>query len=402
MQTTILKKALGAVLLATLLLSFSGPARALEQETGNQKSSMFYVVVPHPDDEGAGWSMITDHSDDYVVMVTMTRGEGTIFCRTPDESSHRPNKLVVEGHEAGTVDLQNATVVEGFQVGTGYRSGPFGYQGAASPVGEPNQGERHPLGYPWVGQGSEECKRARLASWHWFLDDMHERDGSTTSMEVEEDPWEDDDYQGIFCPPGHQGEGDGRPIATRVGCADVWADDQGARVAFDLGNGDPDYHFDDESGKWVAPDGEQLSFPAAAFEVEHVVAALTTLREDRASWGIPTLPEEGMLVAADAYSGEDQTCFPDAHPDHRIVQEALRFNDLGAGPQYGVARCPQHPFTQGAETVTLPADAAGTILVNLIDPVTEERLGEGVRNYGWVLGTYGFGMSSSFYWKVYN
>ena len=77
-----MNKAIAAIVMATLGLSFIAPARATAQVSGNSKDSMFYAVMAHPDDEYHAWSMIQARSDEYVVFVTMTQGEGTFNCRT--------------------------------------------------------------------------------------------------------------------------------------------------------------------------------------------------------------------------------------------------------------------------------------------------------------------------------
>ena len=382
-----MKRIIAAAMLGALVLSFAAPARATSLIDVTPKDSMFYAVMAHPDDEYHAWSMIQARSDEYVVFVTMTQGEGTFNCRTPEEATE-DNK----------------------------RGGPYSYQGPGSPVGEPNLGERAPLGNPWVGQHSDACKRARIASWHWFLDDMNAADGSGTSFDIVEDPWLDDDYQGRFCPPGHQGQGAGQPIEKRVGCADVWANEEGARIAFDLGNGDPSF---DYNGGF-----DEKDFPPSTFGREEVGFALAKLRSERTSWGMPALPETGMLASlawnpVEPTAPQTKPCdgtFGYEHPDHRVVTEALRFDDQGAGPQYGPVMCDASPYLEGTQLEAHATDPASLVAANNVDFVTNQRIGPLTVNYGWLNGpdrslpgqlqysvtSFGWYKSADLYWKVYD
>lgn len=348
------------------------------------KSEMFYALVAHPDDELAGWSMVERHSDDYTVFVTMTRGENTDSCMpaAEAEAEMKADEAAEDEEQKRNRFIQESTpILEGFGFGV-ERLGPFKYQGKDNPVGEPNKGERRPYGDPWVGQFSDACGDARIASWHWFLDEQHALDNAGTSMEIAEDPWLDDDFQETFCPPGWQGQGHGRPVEMQVPCADVWADQDGARVAFTYPNGDPNH---DYSG------GNE--YPPPGFHAEDVVQAIGWLRANRASWGMPELPETGIVGAVHWNCGDAYD-----HPEHEQVLEALRFRDLGVGPQYGPKRCDDR-FSEGAALVRAPLNPASSVLTNLID-AEENRLGPFLRNYGWVMPTYGFFMSNSDYWEV--
>lgn len=380
-----MKKVLGLLLTSVMGLALIGPTHAAPSSHAlSNKASMFYAVMAHPDDETAGWNLLRSRSNDYIVFITMSMGEGTSFCWTPE-------KALDEG-----------------------KGGPYGYQGPGSPIGEPNLGERDPLGNPWVGVHTEACKRARIASWHWFLDDAHDadaqgavaRDPLGTNMEVVEDPWDDDDYVGPFCAPGHQGNGDGRPIEKRIGCAHVWANDQGARIAFDLGNGDPAFEYNGGNN------GED--FPPSTFGRPEIAAALAMVREKRAEWGLPVLPETGMVAALFYDPTKSQGCslpvkeYRDSvtydHPDHAIVYESLRLDDHGAGPQYGPILCNTDPVTAGAALEVHPTDARLLVEMNNVDFTTNERLGAGPVNYGWLFprDNYGWGKSPDVFWRVFD
>ena len=396
-----MKKAIAASVLATLALSFSAPARAIEPLTDGAKDSMFYAVMAHPDDEQAGWNVVRAHANDYIVFVTMTMGEGTYNCRTAEEAAE-----------------------------DGGQGGPYSYQGPDSPVNETDLKERHPLGTPWVGQHSEACKRARIASWHWFLDDAYQldaakavlRDPAGADMGVVEDPWDDDDYQGRFCPEGdghpspqhtiHPGadpkDKHGQPMLwdPSLGCFDVWANEDGARIALDLGNGDP--NFDYNGGTSVE------DWPPATYDQADVGAALAEIRERRAEWGLPVLEENGMLAAlfydpvnargCDSLPPHAQKALTYDHPDHKVVSKALRYDDHGAGPQFGPILCSAEPLAEGAELEVYPTDPVTLVELNNIDFTTNDRLGPGPVNYGWLFerDIYGWAKSPDVFWKVFD
>ncbi|MGI9021579.1 MAG: hypothetical protein ACR2G3_12830 [Solirubrobacterales bacterium] len=332
-----------------------GDAGALEADP--DRGSILYSISAHPDDEFAVWGAFEDRPESYVVSVLMTQGEQTDSCKTAAESP-----------PIGDPELENGTITEGFSEGE--MIGPYKYQGPGSPVGEPDKGERRPLGNPWRRQGSRACKRARVASWHWFLDDMAALDSGLTDMRVRRNPWRDDDYEGRFC---------GGP----AGCADVWANGAGARVAFDLG--DRGFPFD------LNPD------PLTA---DKVTTAFQALRAYRKRWGLPRLPE-GEILAAVPNPIEGSQCPSDPHPDHQVVAEALYELRQGGAPQLGVA-CPSDERYQESPGPDHPIDPDILPQANLVDPVTEQRMGPWVVNYGWLFGTYTFaGGVLPDYWERY-
>ena len=81
-----------------------------------------YVVVPHPDDELQGWSLVQDRANAYPVFVLCTHGENT---------------AAADGH-----------------------------------AHQPELGEWTPPPQPWGERGSETVRAQRLASFHVFLDAM--------------------------------------------------------------------------------------------------------------------------------------------------------------------------------------------------------------------------------------
>jgi hypothetical protein len=310
-------KGKGVILVFTLMLL----AAALPATASARKTKMIYGVVAHPDDETAGWSAIQQRSDTYTVLVTMTRGENTRSCVGPEDwgpSPGPPPEPEEPNADFGWV-------------------GPHRYQGPDSPVGQPDEGEQHPLGNPWQGKGTRACADARLHSWNSFLDDM--------ALEDRTLPFRPS-YRGKFCAP-------------MVGCAKVWADDVGARVAFDRGDGN------------LTP-------------IE-VTQAIQVLRDRRAKWGLPTLPEHG--VAALAFYNASNPCVGTYnHPDHGAVQEAIYRDDPGAGDRMGVT-CEGDPrFHDGGTAMVW--DPHSMVHALNIDPVTQRRLGAYVRHYGWLFDTY--------------
>ena len=384
-----MKSLKGAVCALLLLTQLHGPAAAAPMEqAATTKTDVFYVVAAHPDDEPNIWSLINSlDPSTYVVFIDLTRGEGTVSCLRREDAKDEPH--ATEKVVAGEVELE-LTFVEGFEAtGSQPATGPYKYQGPNSPVDEDDKGEKHPYGSPWTGQGSEECKRARIASWHWFMDAMHHLDGSGTSFEIGDDPWLDDDYR-LECPPGVQGNGHGRPVEKEIGCADVWADENGARISFDLGNTNAIPQAD---GSW--------GFGEPLFGTEEVIAAIETVRDSREDWGIPNLPERGIATASGHYDGDDCGPATDKNPDHRLVQDVFLNHDFGAGPQYIGMVCPhdrlgEHPTVAHV----LPPDQL--VQMQIVDPVTEDRIGPFNKYYGWLFSTYMYFKSTETYTKVFD
>ena len=127
-----------------------------------EPTEMFYVVVPHPDDEPAAWSFIENiesegpapdgvpadfaKSGTYTVFVILTQGEGTSSCLAAEDSTY--------ADEIGSGQIgEEAFWVEGFDYINETRTGPYKYQGPDSPVGEPDLAERHP--WAILGKGLE-------------------------------------------------------------------------------------------------------------------------------------------------------------------------------------------------------------------------------------------------------
>ena len=345
------------------------------------KDQQFYVVLAHGDDETAGWSYLEQlPKTTYTTFVLVTRGEGTNSCVTPEEAKSQAGTDLLAPSNIGTFGSQ-------FELPTGtleVSSGPYKYEGRDSPVGEPDKGERHPLGYPWVGQGSDACGDARIASWHWFLDEQFRIDGIGTDLAVAGDPEDDDDYKGTFCPSGHQGRGRGQPLDKQIGCARVWSDELGARVVYDLG----DSRFMDGT------------YYPSVFTADQVTAALQATRENRAKWGIPTLPETGVLTP-NIY-GDGTSCKKSHSFDHDVVNQAIRHQDQGLPLRAGRMACAKDALGAGATVRHLVENPASLVARNLIDPVTGTRFGPALVNYGWLISDYMFFgcLENCIYWEV--
>ena len=375
---------LTVALASTTLLSMAAPAdaRLLDEKTGT-----FYFVGAHPDDESMSWQMLDDYQEHYSIFVTMTRGEGTNACLTKEQS--QTYHLVSPYDNSEPYSNGRPTV------------GPYQYEGPNSPVGEKDHGERHPLGNPWVGWGTQACKDARTAAWHWFLDDAAQHDPGFPDFGISAtltgDPRVDDDYQGKFCPdvesdshpsPKHTAHPGADPMGKHapqpppwdptLGCVEVWADAKGARVAFDLGDGANPYGPSDDP-----------------YTEQDVVAALQLLRARRADWGIAVSPEVGMIATAPGCDLKDDG--KDAHGDHETIQDALYAYDFGTGPQYGVV-CDGNTNRIGSYDPGLdsdrrylespgaqePPDVAEWWTLNSFDPVTYDVTGTTQVNYGYL------------------
>ena len=315
------------------------------------RTETLYAVSAHADDEFAAWALIENRPETYTMFVVATRGEQTRSC------------LPAPSGGAGDPGLANGTVVEALTGEGGDGSlklqGPYRYQGPNSPVGEPDKGERHPYGNPWQGKGTPACRLARLASWHWFLDDMGKLDGSLPDMGIAGHPMKDDDYRGRFCPD--------------AGCAEIWANADGARIAFDFGDGN------------LTP--------------QEVTAGLAALRKHRRAWKLPVTKKEEVLAASYHYEGDRPACGVYPHPDHGAVQAAILEDDQNAGPQRGVT-CPTGERYEEHPGPLAPMSPLTLFRANEVDPLSERRIGPYVVNYGWLFDTYWFqGDPSSVFWE---
>ena len=342
---------LGSTAVVAVAMAVAGTATAHALPLPKTKQQV--VVMAHPDDEVRSWSYYEQFAPDtYVVWITMTRGDGTDSCLRPEDA---------EITRASTAPHDHFLSHFGDRAGLENSSGPYKYEGPGSPVGEPDLDERHPFGNPWQGQRTEACKRARIASWHWFLDEMHRVDGTGADLGIDEDPWAADSFRGTFCP------------GDTLRCADVWATSQGARIAFDFS--DQGYF-----------DGAFGSTPN--FSSEDVRDALKWVQKRRSRLGLPLLRADGVFTPA-SYTGPP--CAPDVGElDHRTVHEALHQHDVGLGRRAGRMHCPTDRHAEGAEVLDQVMRPSTLVAINLVEPNTERRIGPFVRNYGWLFPGYDF------------
>jgi hypothetical protein len=289
----------------------------LTSEAGGKKQ-LAYIVIPHPDDEFEAWSLIQTSPDNYPVFLLMTHGEETSGCTT--------------GVDGG---------ISWFQ---------------------PTLGEVV-YGNPYQGKWKPSCDAARLAGFHMFLDRMAQQDSTL--------PYQPP-YLGHVCfdgsadgaTPGHIDNG----TVVDDRCADVYADAKGARVIFDLGDGD--------------------------LQPAEVIWALQAVRANRPRLGIPSLPEHEVMAAAfynatAPLSGVPQ--YPDCdyygHPDHHAIHAALWNTHVGAGPQYG-RTCDSDPDVAGTGGRINYVSSTMQNAAFEVDPATQQRLGASVVAYGWLNPTY--------------
>lgn len=365
------------------------------------KTGIFYVIEAHPDDFVPTYAFLEQKIDEtaYVVHLSVTQGDGTDSCKKASEARNQP----ADGNVPGSV--QTAAPPVAWLANTGMvdrgiyepqhqaqwavtsvspetkipvsapivfthedSNGPYKYEGADSPVGEPDEGERHPYGFPWVGQNTKACADANIASMHWMLDDMHGLDKTGTDMDVSDDPRADDDYVGLKCEraPRRQGRGV-QPDPTH--CADVWANDEGARVVFHLGN---------------SP--YQDGFTPSYFDEQDVVDVIAFARASRTAWGMPDLPEIGAFTPAGYCEREVDGVLVKDNPDHKLVSEAVRYGNLR--PNWGIA-CDGSPYYgEPATRIELTQDPKTLLEMNWIDPVTNRRVGPTNVDYGWLSPEY--------------
>lgn len=367
--------------------TFSVPVHGVANPVvASLKSQQSYVLAGHPDDPVPHWAWIEQRpATDYLVFVSITRNEGTLACVSSEDAEHdtrasddvvvnsEPNQFVSQLYPA-TGQPWVAPYRESFS------TGPYRYEGPESPVGQPDRGERHPYGFPWTGQGSEGCARAQVATWHWFLDEAHLIDGSGTTMLID-DPWTDDDFQGRHCfKPDAMVRDQWPPRRLREVCAEVWANGESARVFFDL----PDVH------SHMSEDGTQ-SYSDLTFGPEAVKEVLEFVRQSRRAWGMPVLPEAGILGVG-SY-GDGNPCRTGASTVHKPILDLLRWEDLDIGEQAGPLACEDDPYGDGGdvEEISFTSMNPATLVAwNVVDPATGTRLGPLVKNFGWLLPNYVF------------
>jgi hypothetical protein len=218
-------------LLATTLTAATTPARAAPPTTA--KTSIAYVVSPHPDDELEGWALVAGRTEQYPVFVVLTHGEETGMCNV--EPSDDP----------------------------------------AVPALNLQTGERTPEPSPPQAPFSDGCQAARLDSWHHFLDGMGNVDtaldqGPPLVGTFTGDQRYPDDAPPLRCDTKGADNGACPSGDLPSPTYQVWAGPKSARVAFDLGDGD--------------------------LNAGEVTWAIQTVRALRGT-SLPDLPEAGVIGA---------------------------------------------------------------------------------------------------------
>lgn len=219
--------------------------------SGTTKKQIQYVVTAHPDDELASWSLIEKSPANYPVFIVLTQGERTAYCEASGRAHWQPD------------------------------------------LGEARPG----AALPYTGRGSSECRDARIASWHRFLDTMAQTDSALSKG-----------------PPLR------RTITEGGRSFRVWADGKSARVAFDLGDGN--------------------------LTASEVTWAIQAVRSRRAQL-FPLTKEYGVIAASYSNLRRDIGCEVYDHPDHRAVHAAIWSTNQGTpGPQWG-RTCVNDPDVRG-------------------------------------------------------
>jgi hypothetical protein len=301
-----------------------GDAR-VPDDGGPPGRAITYVLLTHPYFEITAWGLIDAMPDDFRVLVTLTQGEQVSACN---------------------VD-----------------TGPPQFQGPGSPVGQPDLGEELHAAQPWQGRWTAACAEARMASWHAFLDEMARGD-STLPLEPA--------FVRRVCFAGNTDDGtpprraDGSPAVDHLAsCADVWVGEQGARIAFDLGDGD--------------------------LTTAEVMWAFRSVRENEALLGLPALPTR-TVIGAGLYNVDDPArgtlanpdCDVTGHSDVRAIHEAVTGQDLGVGTQW-MRACETDPAVAatGGRIETIPDATYARAMA--LDPTTMRRQGVAQRAYGWLV-----------------
>lgn len=282
-------------------------------ELTTSKRQLQYIVTAHPDDEIAGWSMIEGSTHNYPVFIVLTQGEETGYC-------------------------------------TSGGAGAF----------QEHLGERDPYGDPYQGKFTTACRNARIKSWHRFLDAMADADGTLPKAP---------NYRGKFTGTGNAkdstpGHWQGSTFVTDR-TFKVYANEKGARVIFNLGDGD------------LTP-GE-------------VTWAIQQVRARRADL-FPKVPEYGVIGASFRNAVKTQGCDVYDHHDHRNVHVALWNDDQGVpGPQWGRTCINDSDVRRVSDMSAATYEYAMGVEAPAIDPArypNAQRTGVYQVNYGWLAHDY--------------
>ncbi len=293
------------------------------EAAGTQNS---YVAMPHPDDEWESWSLIYGSTSNYKVFIYMTQGEQSSACLRTNQTSS---------------------------------AGPYWYQGPSSPVGQPNYGETLPAAPPWStsgGQFSAACKTSRKVSTRQFLNDRASKDSAIPSFSSTESSaicFSGNTLAGV--PPRRDDAG----TLITSNCATYFSSTNGygKLIFFDLGDGD--------------------------LTKEEVQWAITKVKSNKSSFGIPTLPDVNAIGAfrnSGVYSG----CAVYNHADHVAIHQGLWNYDMDMGRQYGRTCSTDPDVAAGGRTGVIPsAQQSDNIAMS-----GNTRVGPLQKIYAWLASTY--------------
>lgn len=340
-------KLVTALVVAAVTLSgvvtFASPASA----AGSQLS---YIVMPHPDDEFQGWSLIGGSSGNNKVFIYATSGDETSACARQDQ-------------------------------GTG--SGPYWYQGPSSPVGQPNYGEVAPLRSPWNndstgGKSKPACVDSRRHSTRQFLAAQAFVDATIPNFSTSPSTkcFSGDTRAGI--PPRRKDFGDGTGYTSNCALVYPSSNGYGTLVFFDLGDGD-----------------------LTAEEVEWAVLAV---KNNKSYVGVQNSPDANAIggyrnaVQYKNLDGSVRPCHVYDHTDHKAVHVALYNWSMGGIPVRWGRTCQDDP--DALASTGRVSDVAADLHFRTWEMSGNQRVGAGQQQYGWLWPTF-WGTDLTGYDKAY-
>ncbi len=222
--------------------------------------------------------------------------------------------------------------------------------------------ERLPQPQPFTGEGTAECAQQRVDAWASFLDGRGSvesaigRPGFLGQFDL-------DLPEGTTVPSKIDTTGERVAATTYL----LWVGDKSARFAFDFGDRD-------------------LSLNEVVLGVQAVRALQSRV--------LP-ISQEDDLVAGAYFNDSFDPSIRYQHPDHKVVQDAIKGLDFEMpGPQWG-RTVPEDPDV--AETLEIPPSLYCAVMcVNPepIDPLENPfafRVGTLQTSYGWLAPTYWVG-----------
>lgn len=310
-----------ALIAVTLLATIAAPALAAPIQIS-------YLVMPHPDDEYQVWSLVTGSGTNYKVIIYMTRGEQTAFCKNDSAA-------------------KNA------------------YQGPLSPVGQPDYGEVNPLGAGtniWLGMWTSTCKNSRIEGTLDFLTKKAQSDSSIPTGFSYRNTYSFTGNTSAGVPPRRYDCNESvtplcTPTESRSAKVYNASNGMGKVIFFDLGDND--------------------------LTKEEVQWAIAAVRSNKSTLGIPTSLPDYNSLGAFRHSGVYSGCQQYDHKDHKSVHDALWQYDMINGKQHA-RTCSGDPDHDSGRTksVTLSEHDATK------QGSTTTRTGPFQKYYGWLAPGY--------------